>query len=184
MQPKAGWLSVKKILLFGAVCALISIWESAAPAATPSGFASATVTVSAQVNAVCQEAQHGSFPNPITIDTQSASDQTFSPTADELVKCTNGMVFTVKVTSENGTAVDQTCTSSGVTGMALKSAGSADAIPYTFLCSGDTDGLGHFTGAGSTAKALGITVKVLAANAQAAVARADYADSVTLTISY
>lgn len=168
-----------------AVLAMFSLKASALWAATPGGFATATLAVSAQVNAVCQEAQHGSFPNSITIDTQTASDQTFSPTADELVKCTNGAVFTVKVSSENGTAVNQTCTSSGVTGMVLKSAASpGDAIPYTFLCAGDTDGLGHFTGAGSTARALGISVKVLAANAQAAVARADYTDSVTLTISY
>ena len=164
----------------------MSLSAKVAPAGTPSGFASATFAVNAQVNTACQEVQHGSFPNPLTIDTQSAVDQTFSPSADEQVKCTNGTVFTIKVSSGNGTAANQACTSVGVSNMALKSAGSpADVIAYTFLCSGDTDGSGHFTGSGfSTARALGMSVKVLAANAQAAVAHADYADSVTLTISY
>jgi hypothetical protein len=144
------------------------------------------LTLNAQVIASCQEAQHGSFPNPMLIDTQSASDQTFSPTTDEVVKCTNNTVFTIKVSSANGTALNQNCSSSGVSAMALKSAGSpADTIAYTFYCSGDTDGSGHFVGAGfSTGRALGINVKILAADARASVAHADYADSVTLTISY
>ena len=70
--------------------------------------------------------------------------------------------------------------------MALRSAGTpGDAIAYTFMCAGDTDGVGHFTGGGyTTAKALGISIKVPAANAQTAVAHADYSDTVTLTISY
>jgi len=163
----------------------VGIGENAS-AITPSGFASTTLTVGAQVSIACQEAQHGSFPSPITIDTLSATDQTFSPTADETVKCTNGTVFTIKVTSANGTAVNQNCTAGGVSGMILRSASApVDTIPYLFLCAGDTDGSGNFTGAGfSTARALGIGVKVLAANAQGAMAHADYADTVTLTISY
>jgi spore coat protein U-like protein len=70
--------------------------------------------------------------------------------------------------------------------MALKSAGSpADVVAYTLVCAGDTDGLGHFTGAGfNTPKAIGMSIKVLAANAQAAVAHPDYSDTVTMTISY
>jgi spore coat protein U-like protein len=177
---------VKSILRFIATLAIISVTAGIASAAVPLGFATATLTVNAQVGASCQEAQHGSFPDPLTIDTQSAVDQTFSPTADELIKCTGGTVFTIKVSSGNGTAVNQTCTVGGVSNMALKSTGfPADTIAYTFLCSGDTDGSGHFTGAGfSTARALGMSIKVLAANAQAAVAHADYADSVILTISY
>jgi spore coat protein U-like protein len=177
---------VKKTLWLVAALAAISVTAGNASAIAPLGFATATLTVNAQVGASCQEAQQGSFPNPLMIDTQSAVDQTFLPTADELIKCTGGTVFTIKVSSGNGTAVNQTCTSGGVSNMALKSAGSpADTIAYTFLCSGNTDGLGHFTGAGfSTASALGMSIKVLAANAQAAVAHADYADSVTLTISY
>ncbi|PKN38513.1 MAG: hypothetical protein CVU62_06670 [Deltaproteobacteria bacterium HGW-Deltaproteobacteria-2] len=132
------------------------------------------------------EAQHGSFPNPLTIDSQSAADQNFSPTADELVKCTNGVVFTVNVSSANGTAVNQTCTSGGVSGMALRSISwPADAIAYTFMCAGDTGGTGHFTGAGyTTARAMGISIKVPAADAQAAIAHTDYSDMVTLTLSY
>jgi spore coat protein U-like protein len=176
---------MKKILI-AATLASIGAMTGIVSAATPSGFTNTTLTVNAQVNAACQEAQHGSFPNPLIVDTQSAVDQTFSPSADETVKCTNGTVFTIKVSSGNGTAVNQTCTSSGVSNMALKSAGSpADAIAYMFLCSGDTDGSGHFKGAGTnTARGLGMSVKILAANAQAAVAHADYADTVTLTIAY
>jgi spore coat protein U-like protein len=157
-----------------------------APAASPSGFSTTTISLNAQVNTACQEAQHGTFPNPITIDTLAVSDQIFSPTVDETVKCTNGTLFTIKVSSANGAALNQTCTSGGVSAMALKSAGTpADTIAYTFMCAGDTDGAGNFTGAGfATAKALGISVKVLTANAQAAVAHADYSDTVTLTISY
>ena len=148
-------------------------------------FATTTLPVNAQVMASCQEDQHGSFPNPLIIDTQSATDQTFPPSADELVKCSNGAVFTVKVSSTNGTAIDQICTPTGVSSMVLKSASwPADVIAYTFMCSG-TDGAGHFTGAGyNNPKALGISIKVLAANAQAALAHADYSDMVTLTISY
>jgi spore coat protein U-like protein len=53
------------------------------------------------------------------------------------------------------------------------------------MCAGDTDGAGHFMGTGcTTAEALGIRIKVLAANAQAAMAHADYLDTVTLTLSY
>lgn len=169
-----------------AALAISSITAGIAFAATPSGFANATVIVNAQVNASCQEYQQVSFPNPLTIDTQSAVEQTFSPRADELVKCSNGTVFTVKVSSGNGTAMNQTCTSGGVSNMALKSAGApAHVIAYMILCSGDTDGSGHFTGAGfSTPRALGMSLKIPASNAQTAVAHADYADFVTLTISY
>ncbi len=175
-----------KKVLFIATIAIIIVMADSAIAATPAGFSSASIVVSAVVGAACQEEQHGSFPNPLMIDTQSVSDQTFAASVDETVKCTSGTVFTVKVTSGNGAAVDQTCTTSGVSSMALKSAGTpSDTVPYTFACSGDTDGLGHFTGAGfNTAKALGMSIKVLAANAQAAVAHADYSDTVTLTISY
>jgi spore coat protein U-like protein len=154
--------------------------------AAPSGFLSTTIAVNAQMTVMCQEAQHGSFPNPITIDPLAATDQIISPTADETLKCSNGTVFTVKVSSANGTAVGQTCTSSGVSSMAIRSAGTPeDTIAYTFMCTGDTDGAGHFTGGGyTTAKAMGISIKVPAASAQTAVAHTDYSDTVTLTISY
>ena len=176
---------MKKILSV-AIIAVIVMAAGTTFSAPPSGFASTTVVVNAQMAAICQEAQHGSFPNPITIDALAGSDQTFSPAVDETLKCSNGTVFTVKVSSANGTAVGQTCTSGGVSSMALRSAGTpGDAIAYTFMCAGDTDGVGHFTGGGyTTAKALGISIKVPAANAQTAVAHADYSDTVTLTISY
>lgn len=173
-------------VLFIAAIGLLNVMADSAWASTPSGFSSASIALSAQVNAACQEAQHGSFPSPITINAQAVFDQTFAATADEKVVCTNGTVFTIKVTSGNGTAVNQTCTSSGVSSMALKSAGTpADTIAYTFVCGGDTDGLGHFAGAGfNTPRVLGMSIKVLAADAQAAIANADYFDTVTLTISY
>ena len=176
---------MKKILSI-AVIAVIVMAAGTTFAAPPLGFATTTVVVNAQMAAICQEAQHGSFPNPITIDALAGSDQIFSPAVDETLKCSNGTVFTVKVSSANGTAVGQTCTSSGVSSMALRSAGTpGDSIAYTFMCAGDTDGVGHFTGGGyTTAKALGISIKVPAANAQTAVAHADYSDTVTLTISY
>ena len=177
---------MKRILLVAVTAIIICVMAGSAPAASPSGFSTTTISLNAQVNTACQEAQHGTFPNPITIDTLAVSDQIFSPTVDETVKCTNGTLFTIKVSSANGAALNQTCTSGGVSAMALKSAGTpADTIAYTFMCAGDTDGAGNFTGAGfATAKALGISVKVLTANAQAAVAHADYSDTVTLTISY
>lgn len=155
-------------------------------AATPMGFSSSNITVSARVNVSCQEVQHGSFPSPLVIETQTPAEQSFPPNADELVRCTNGIVFTVKVTSANGSALDQVCTSGGVTNMALKSAGwPGDVINYTFYCSGDTDGNGLFIGAGYNAsKALGIGIRVAAADAQVAIAHADYSDTVTLTITY
>ena len=157
-----------------------------ASASTPSGFESTTLALSAEVGNACQEVQHGAFPNPIVIDSQTVSDQTFLPTADELVRCTNGTTFTIKVSSGNGSAVNQNCTSGGISTMALKSVGSpADTIPYVFLCTGDTDGSGHFVGAGyNTPRALGVSVKILASYAQNAVAHTDYSDTVTLTISY
>jgi hypothetical protein len=175
-----------KYILTAAIAMMVTAVAGIASAATPSGFVSTTVVVNAQITAVCQEASHASFPNPITIDALAGSDQTFLPTSDETLKCSNGTVFTVKVSSANGTAVDQACTSSGVSSMALKSAGTpTDTIAYTLMCAGDTDGAGHFTGGGhTTAKALGMRIKVLAANAQAAVAHADYSDTVTLTLSY
>ena len=179
-----GYLMRK--VLFIAMLLTFTVMADGSSASTPSGFSSANITVSAAVAPACQEGQHGSFPNPLTIDSQSVSDQTFPASADETVVCTNGTVFTVKVTSGNGTAANQTCTSSGVSSMALKSMGTpADTISYTFVCGGDTDGAGHFTGAGSnTPRALGMSIKVLASNAQSAIAHADYADTVTLTITY
>jgi len=169
-----------------AVFTAMSIISAIASAATPSGFSSTTVTVNAQVIGMCQEAQHGSFPNPLTIDPLMTTDLTFSPSADELVRCANGMVFTVKVSSANGTALDQSCTSGGVSGMTLRSASwPNDSIAYAFMCAGDTDGAGHFTGAGfANAKAMGISIKVMVADAQSALAHADYSDTVTLTITY
>jgi len=177
---------VKKILWIMAVFAAMILMTDNVSAATPSGFSSTTVTVNAQVMGLCEEAQHGSFPNPLTIDPLLATDLNFSPSADELIRCVNGTVFTVKISSANGTALDQTCTSGGVSTMALKSASWAgDKIAYTFMCAGDTDGAGHFTGGGYTiAKAMGISIKFLAADAQAALAHADYSDTVTMTISY
>jgi len=177
---------MKNILLTAVIIMMITVVASSASATPPSGFASTAIVVNAQIAAVCQEASHGSFPNPITIDALAGSDQTFSPTVDETVRCSNGTVFSVKVSSANGTAVGQACTSSGVSTMALRSAGTpGDTIAYTFMCADNTDGTGHFTGAGhTTAKALGISIKILAANAQAALAHADYSDTVTLTLSY
>ena len=177
---------MKKILWLMAVFTAMSFTADTASAASPAGFMNTTVSVNAQVLVSCQEVQHGSFPSPLTIDTEATGDQTFTPTADELVRCTNGTVFTVKVSSANGTALDQTCTSGGVSGMALRSASSpGDVIAYTFMCAGDTGGAGNFTGAGhTTARAMGISNKIPAANAQAVLAHADYTDTVTLTISY
>jgi hypothetical protein len=177
---------VKKILWLMAALTAMSPMIKDSSAATPAGFAYTAVKVNAQVNVACLEAQHGVFPSPLIIDTQTVSDQTFLPSGDELVKCTNGVIFTVKVSSANGTALDQTCTSSGVGGMELKSASwPSDKINYIFMCAGDTGGTGHFTGAGYImAKAMGISIKVAAADAQAALAHDDYSDTVTMTISY
>jgi hypothetical protein len=175
-----------KILCFLMSFAATSVMAINVIAATPSGFSSTTVAVNARVTASCQEVQNGSFPNPLIIDTQLTGDQTFPPSTDELVRCTNGGIFTVKISSTNGSAVDQPCTSSGVNNMLLKSASwPADTIPYTFMCAGDTNGTGQFTGAGyAISRALGISIKVTAANAQVALAHADYSDTVTLTITY
>lgn len=169
-----------------AAFAVMSFMTSEAGAATPQGFASTTLDVRAEVGIACQEVQHGMFPSPLVIDTQKVGDQVFPAVADQLVKCTSGVVFTVKVSSANGSALEQNCTSAGVSGMALQSASwPADKVPYTFTCAGETDGAGHFTGAGYvTARALGISVRIAEADAQAAIAHADYADTVTLTISY
>jgi len=65
-------------------------------AATPSGFSGATVAVNARVTASCQEIQNGSFPNPLIIDPQLTGDQTFLPSTDELVRCTNGGVLRLR----------------------------------------------------------------------------------------
>ncbi|MFZ1980587.1 MAG: hypothetical protein WAU61_04715 [Smithella sp.] len=177
---------MKKILSLMAAFAAISVMAANGFAGTPLGFSATTIPVNAQVASSCVEAQHGSFPNPLTIDTQSANDQTFPPSADELVKCSNGTVYMVKVSSANGTAIGQACTAGGVSSMALKSSGTpSDTIAYIFSCAGDTNGAGYFTGGGyNTSRSLGISIKVLAANAQAAFAHADYSDTVTLTLTY
>ncbi len=177
---------MKKIFIIIAAIVLVCVTGGQSRAATPSGFSSVSIPLSAMVNVACQEAQQGAFPSPIIIDTQSATEQTFAASTDEKIVCTNGTVFTIKVTSTNGSAVNQTCTSSGVNGMALKSAATpADAIAYTFFCGGDTDGLGSFTGAGyNVPKAIGMSIKIAAADAQAAKVHADYSDTVTMTISY
>lgn len=177
---------MKKLLSLMAVLTAISVISEIVFAATPLGFDNTTVTINAQVGVSCQEAQHGAFPSPLIIDTQVVNDQNFSPTADQMVYCTNGVVFTVNVSSANGTALDQVCTSGGVSGMLMQSASwPGDTIAYTFMCAGDTNGAGNFTGAGfTTARAMGISIKVLEADAQAAMAHADYSDTVTLTISY
>lgn len=165
---------------------VLCIAAGTAVAATPPGFSSTTLALSAQINVACQEAQPGIFGNPIIIDTTLTVDQTIPALTDEAVKCTNGTVFTMKVSSANGSAVNQTCTSAGIGGMAFKSASSpGDAIPYTFFCAGDTDGSGNFTGAGfGTPRALGLGIRIAATDAQAAKAHDDYGDMVTLTISY
>ena len=177
---------MKKILSIAVMAVIAMAVGGETRTAISAELPSADIVVNAKVTAACQEALHGAFPNPLMIETQSATDQIFAPSADELVRCSNGMFFTVKVSSANGTAVGQTCTSGGVSGMALKSASwPGDMVAYTFMCAGDTDGAGHFTGAGyNTAKALGISIKVLQADAQAAFAHADYSDTVTLTLSY
>jgi hypothetical protein len=179
---------VKKILWLMAVVTAMSLMmeTETSSAAAPVGFAYTTVDVKAEIGIACVEAQHGTFSSPLIIDPQTASDQSFSSAVDELVKCTKGVVFTVKVSSANGTALDQNCTSSGVSGMALKSASwPGDTVAYTFMCEGDTTGTGHFTGAGfNTSKAMGISIKIAAADAQEALAHADYSDTITMTISY
>jgi len=177
---------VKKLFRLMAALAAMSIPLNAVHAETPAGFSNTTLKVTAEVGVLCEETQHGEFSAPLLIDTQVVGDQTFTPIADELVSCTKGVVFTVKVSSANGSALNQTCTSGGVSGMALKSASwPTDVIPYIFTCAGDTNGSGNFTGAGFTSpRALGIGIKVLAADAQAALAHNDYSDTVTLTISY
>lgn len=177
---------MKKIIWLMAVLAAMSLMKQSVSAATPLGFSYTAIEVKAVIGIACQEVQHGEFPNPLIVDTQTVNDQTFSPSADELVKCSNGVIFAVKVSSANGTALDQNCTSSGVSGMKLKSVSwPADTVAYSFMCAGDTDGTGHFTGAGHvTAKSLGISIKVAMADAQAAIAHEDYSDTVTLTISY
>lgn len=179
---------LKKIIWLMAGLAAMSpmMATKTSSAASPAGFAYTTVDVKAEIGIACMEAQHGSFPSPLIIDPQTTSDQNFSSTTDELVKCTKGIVFTVKVSSANGTAIEQNCTSSGVSGMAMKSASwPSDKIAYTFICEGDTTGSGHFTGAGfNTAKAMGIGIKIAAADAQEALAHADYSDTITMTISY
>jgi hypothetical protein len=163
---------MKNILLNAVIVMMVTDVMGIASAATPSGFISTTIVVNAQITAVCQETTHASFPDPITIDTLAGSDQTFLPTSEETLKCSNGTVFTGKVSSANGTAVDQACTSSGVSSMALMSAGTpADTIAYTFMCAGDTDGTGRFIWVGST-------------TAKAAAAHADYSDTVALALSY
>lgn len=177
---------MRKVLWLMTVLTAISLMPQIVVAAAPLGFSNTNVAVNAQVSASCQEVQHGSFPNPLIIDPQLTGDQTFLPSTDELVRCTNGGVFTIKVSSANGSAVDQTCTSSGVNNMLLKSGSwPMDTIPYTFMCAGDTNGNGQFTGAGyAISRALGISIKVTAANAQLALSHADYSDTVTLTITY
>ena len=178
---------MKKVRIYAMALAMaIAAEAGVASAATPSGFSSMTIAMSAQVSVACQEAQQGVFSSPLIIDTTSAVDQTISAAVDEAVKCTNGTVFTMKVSSANGSAANQTCTSAGVDGMAFKSTGApADTIPYKFLCSGDTDGSGGFTGAGfGLPRAMGLGIRIAAADAQSAKAHDDYADLVTLTISY
>ena len=177
---------MKKIILLMAALAAMSFAINPVFAASPAGFTSAEIKVNAQVGVSCQEIQQGAFPSPLIIDTQTPVEQAFPPSADELVRCTNGTVFTVKVSSANGSALDQTCTSGGVGNMVLKSSSwPSDVIGYTFACGGDTDGNGRFTGAGYNAnKALGIGIKIAAADAQAAIAHNDYSDTVTLTITY
>jgi hypothetical protein len=102
------------------------------------------------------------------------------------MKGTTGTVFKIKVSSVNGTAVNQACTANGVSGMKLRSANSpGDTIPYTFMCAGDTEGTGQFQGAGfKTPRALGIGIKVAGADAEAAMSHTDYSDTITLLISY
>lgn len=169
-----------------AVLATISGISQNVWSAPPADFANTDIRINAFVGVICTEVQHGSFPDPLMIDNQTPVDQIFAHSADQVIKCTKGPVFAVKVSSLYGTAVDQLCTSGGVSGMMLQSAGSpGDTIAYTFRCAGDTDGNGHFTGAGfATPISLGIGIRVAAADAQVAMARDDYSDIVTLTINY
>jgi hypothetical protein len=178
--------SMKQIFSMATIFAIIFAMVGWLFAATPSGFSNTTLDVSARVLVACREAQHGAFPSPLLIEPERAGDQSFTAIADELVRCTNSSVFTIKVSSANGTALDQNCTSSGVAGMALRSASwPSDTIDYLFMCAGDTNGAGNFTGAGFvTARAMGISIKILAADVQDALAHADYSDTVTMTISY
>jgi hypothetical protein len=154
--------------------------------ASNTGFVSVVVTVNARVNGSLQEAQRVNFGNQLVIDPQAGGDIIFMPTSDQIMKGTSGTVYKIKVSSVNGTAVNQACTANGVSGMKLRSANSpGDTIPYTFMCAGDTEGTGQFRGAGfNTPRALGIGIKVAGADAEAAMAHTDYSDTITLMISY
>jgi len=175
----------KSIYLLTLFTALSAAAVSAATAA-PVGSATVYITVNARVGIALQEVQRCTFANQLVIDPQSGSDHIFLPNTDQIIKGTNGAVFNVKVSSINGTAVNQACTANGVSGMQLRSASSpTDTIPYTFMCTGDTEGMGQFRGAGyNTPKALGITIKVAGSAAQTAAARTDYTDTITMLISY
>ena len=155
-------------------------------AASKTGLVSVVVTVNARVNGSLQEAQRVNFGNQLVIDPQAGGDIIFLPTSDQIMKGTSGTVYKIKVSSVNGTAVNQACTANGVSGMKLRSANSpGDTIPYTFMCAGDTEGTGQFRGAGfNTPRALGIGIRVAGADAEAAMSHTDYSDTITLLITY
>jgi len=151
-----------------------------------SAFAGSTsinnpIALTAQVKGVCQEVQPATF-NLMDIDTATLADLAFAPAQDEQVKCTKNQSFTINVASTQGGG-SGACSNTGYsTNMALKSG--ADAIPYTVACT-LADGTGAFTGqGGSTPLSLGLGIKVLKADAVAAAAHLDYADTLTLTITY
>jgi len=176
---------VRKFFFLLALILAAGVAAEKVSAATPGGSAVVYITVNARVGVALQEQQRATFSDQLVIDPQG-SDQIFLPAADQVIKGTNGTVFNIKVSSVNGTAVHQACTANGVSSMKLRSASSpADTIPYTFICSGDTEGNGQFRGAGyNTPRALGVSIKIAGSDAQAAVARADYSDTITMMITY
>jgi len=177
---------MKKLCCLLFLIAALGVAAEDSSAAKSSGFASVVVTVTARVNPSLQEAQRVNFGNQLVIDPQAGGDILFMPTSDQIMKGTTGTVFKIKVSSVNGTAVNQACTANGVSGMKLRSANSpGDTIPYTFICAGDTEGTGQFQGAGfKTPRALGIGIKVAGADAEAAMSHTDYSDTITLLITY
>jgi spore coat protein U-like protein len=135
------------------------------------------VSVTGSVGGLCKAGTAGvmsfsipdpSVPGPIT-----------ATVTDATVFCTKDTPFTVTAASLNNGAPEASCAAGGITGTLIDGINTMD---YTFTC-GSAAGTGQGFGGGND-QSLGLAGSIASSAYANAPARALYADTVTLTITY
>jgi hypothetical protein len=163
----------------------VAIVIAMAGGALAAGTLTSDVVVNAQVKSVCTQQQLGNFAlADIQIDPSAAGLQTFTPSADEILKCSKNDSILIQAQTNNGTSALTNCDPTTGVGGDLTGTGGL-TIAYTLTCA-NADATGHVigTGFGST-NPLGLRVNISQAAASVAdVAGNNYQDTVKITVTY